>query len=146
MNTLNSLMDRAAQEGGEKTAYVIGDRRVTFSAVYQDVLCVAEGLRAAGVKKGERVAIVHRNAPEFVVAYFALNRLGAIAVPINFMVQKPDELAYMLRDCGALGVVTQEEFLPGLLGAAEKCPTLKALWVTDQSPEEISHPIVQEFA
>jgi long-chain acyl-CoA synthetase len=146
MNTLNSLLDRSVQEGGEKTAYVIGARRVTFAAVYEDVLSVAEGLRAEGVKKGDRVAIVHRNAPEFVVAYFALSRLGAIAVPINFMVQKPDELAYMLRDSGALGVVTQEEFLPGLRGAAEKCPTLKALWVTDESPEEISHPIVKDFA
>jgi long-chain acyl-CoA synthetase len=146
MNTLNSLMDRAVQEGGEKVAYVIGDRRVTYSAVYQDVLSIAEGLRAEGVKKGDRVAIVHRNAPEFVVAYFALSRLGAIAVPINFLVTKPDDLAYMLRDSGALGVFTQEEFLPGLLAAVEKCPTLKALWVTDQSPEEISHPIVKEFA
>jgi long-chain acyl-CoA synthetase len=146
MTTLNGLLDRAAQEGGENTAYVIGERRLSFAAIYEEVLSVAEGLRAEGVRKGDRVAIVHRNGPEFVAAYFALSRLGAIAVPINFLVQKPDELAYMLRDCGALGVVTQEEFLPGLLGAAEKCPTLKALWVTDQSPEEISRPIVQEFA
>jgi len=146
MTTLNALLDRSAQEGGEKTAYVFGDRRLTFSSVYREVLSVAEGLRAEGVAKGDRVAIVHRNGPEFVAAYFALNRLGAIAVPINFLVQKPDELAYMLRDCGALGVVTQAEFLPGLIGAAAKCPALKALWITDESPKEISHPIVKEFA
>lgn len=146
MTTLNGLLDRAAQEGGEKTAYVMGARRLSFAQVYADVLSVAEGLRAEGVQKGDRVAIVHRNGPEFVSAYFALSRLGAIAVPINFMVQKPDELAYMLRDCGALGVVTQAEFLPGLLGAAAKCPSLKALWLTDASPKEISQPIVKEFA
>ncbi len=147
MTTLNGLLDRAAQEGGEKTAYVIGARRLSFAQVYADVLSVAEGLRAEGVRKGDRVAIVHRNGPEFVVAYFALSRLGAIAVPINFMVQKPDELAYMLRDCGALGVVTQAEFLPGLLGAAAKCPALKALWLTDESPKgDISNPIAREFA
>jgi long-chain acyl-CoA synthetase len=131
MSTLNRLLDRAAQEGGEKASLVHGERVLTFSEVRAEVLSVAEGLRRSGVAKGDRVAIVHRNAPEFVVAYFALNRLGAVAVPINFMVQKADELAYMLKDCAAVGAVTQTEFLPGLEGAAAKCPALKALWVTD---------------
>ena len=131
MSTLNALLDRAAQEGGEKTAFIFGASSTSFLDLRREVLVVAEGLRRAGVVKGERVAIVHRNAPEFVTAYFALNRLGAIAVPINFMVQKADELAYMLNDCGAVGVVAQTDFLPGLTGAALKCPGLKTIWVTD---------------
>mgnify|MGYP001582764152 CR=1 FL=1 len=140
MATLNSLLDRAAQEGGEKTALVCGDSRRTFAGLRAEILSVAAGLRRAGVAQGDRVAIVHRNSPEFVIAYFALSRLGAIAVPINFMVSKADELAYMLGDCGAVGIVTQAEFLPGLLGAAKKCPALKALWVTDEAPREGLNP------
>ncbi|MBI3288227.1 MAG: long-chain-fatty-acid--CoA ligase [Elusimicrobia bacterium] len=142
MPTLNALLDRSAQEGGEKTAIVFGEREVSFLQVRHEVLAVAEGLRRAGIVKGDRVAIVHRNAPEFVVAYFALNRLGAIAVPINFMVQKADELAYMLNDCGAAGVFTQTDFLPGLTAAAPKCPALKAIWVTDHSgvPSDVVRP------
>jgi long-chain acyl-CoA synthetase len=131
MGTLNGMLDRAAQEGSSKPSLVMGERVLSFADVHDEVLSVAEGLRRAGVVKGDRVAIVHRNAPEFVVAYFAINRLGAIAVPINFMVQKADELAYMLKDCAAVGAFTQKEFLPGLKGAAAKCPALKALWVTD---------------
>jgi long-chain acyl-CoA synthetase len=131
MPTLNALLDRAAQEGGERTALVFGDRETSFLDLRREVLQLAEGLRRFGIAKGDRVAIVHRNDPEFVRAYFALNRLGAIAVPINFMVQKPDELAYMLNDCAAKGVFTQSEFLKGLTGAAEKAPSVKALWVTD---------------
>ena len=134
MSTLNALLDRSAQEGGGKTALVFGDREATFLDLRRETLAVAEGLRRAGIAKGDRVAIVHRNAPEFIVAYFAISRLGAIAVPINFMVQKADELAYMLGDCGAKGVVTQNDFLPGLTGAAAKCPGLRALWVTDAIP------------
>jgi len=133
MSTLNAMLDRSAQEGGEKTALVFGEREVSFLALRQEVLSIAEGLRRAGISKGDRVAIVHRNAPEFVVAYFAVNHLGAIAVPINFMVQKADELAYMLGDCGAKGVFTQSDFLPGLTSAAAKCAALKHLWVTDPS-------------
>lgn len=131
MSTLNALLDRSTQEGGGKTALLFGEREVSFLALRQEVLAIAEGLRRAGIAKGDRVAIVHRNAPEFIVAYFAINRLGAIAVPINFMVQKADELAYMLGDCGAKGVFTQSDFLPGLTAAAAKCGALEKLWVTD---------------
>ena len=145
MSTLNSMLDRSAQEGGEKTFLVHEDRALSFAAVYAEVRSVAEGLRLRGIRKGDRVAIVHRNAPEFVIAYFAINRLGAIAVPINFMVQKADELAYMLKDSGAAGVVTQREFLPGLTGAVAKCPALKALWVTDYEPKPGLPSVVRGF-
>ena len=131
MSTLNALLDRSAQEGGEKTAIVFGAREISFLELRREVLQIAEGLHREGVVKGDRIAIVHRNGPEFVAAYFAANRLGAIAVPINFMVSKADELAFMLNDCAAKGVITQTEFLKGLTGAAEKCPALKALWVSD---------------
>lgn len=145
MSTLNRLLDRAAQEGGAKPSLVHGDRVLSFQEVRDQVLSVAEGLRRFGLRKGDRVAIVHRNAPEFVIAYFAANRLGAIAVPINFMVQKADELAYMLNDSGAVGAFTQSEFLKGMTAAAEKCPGLKALWVTDLDPERAPAGLVRDF-
>ncbi len=146
MATLNGLLDRAAQEGGERTFLVHGERSYSFSQVRGDALSVAEGLRRAGVRKGDRVAIVHRNAPEFVSAYFALSRLGAIAVPLNFMVRKADELAYMLNDCGAVGAVTQAEFLPGMTAAAAKCPALKTLWVTDPTTRHGRPEIARDFS
>lgn len=143
MSTLNALLDRSAQEGGGKTAIVFGEREVTFLDLRREVLEIAEGLRRAGIAKGDRVAIVHRNAPEFIVAYFALNRLGATAVPINFMVSKADELAYMLADCGAKGAFTQNEFLPGLTAAAAKCGSLEKLWVTDSAVAE--SPLIRPY-
>ena len=146
MTTLNGLLDRAAQEGGERKFLVQGDRALGFNEVRAAVLSVAEGLKRFGVAKGDRVAIVHRNAPEFMIAYFALSRLGAIAVPINFMVQKPDELAYMLNDSACVGAVTQAEFLPGLSTAAAKCPGLKALWLTDFDGKAGTCPIARDFS
>jgi long-chain acyl-CoA synthetase len=131
MKTLNDVLDQAAEKFPNKACYVTADRTMTFSELRENVLRAASGFAANGVRREACVAIVHRNSPEFVIAYFALNRIGAIAVPINFMVQKPDELAYMLNDCKSLGVVTQREFLKGLRGAAQKTPTLKRLWVTD---------------
>ena len=131
MKTLNDLVDQTAEESSGRPFLVTADSSLTYGEFRERVLRTAAGFAAAGVTKGSCVAIIHRNSPHFVVAYFALTRLGAVAVPINFMVQKADELAYMLNDCKAVGLVTAKEFLKGTRGAAAKTPTLKHLWVTD---------------
>ena len=131
IKTLNDLLDQAAENARDKVVFATADEEITFGELRRRVLATTSGLAARGISRGQCVAIVHRNSPHFVTAYLALSRLGAIAVPINFMVQKADELAYMLNDCAAVGVLTQREFLKGLRGAKEKCPKLKTLWVTD---------------
>ncbi len=131
LRTLNDLLDDAAQTVGSRVYLAEPERETTFAQMRQAALATAAGLQAAGVKKGDCVAIVHRNSRFFVQAYLALSRLGAVAVPINFMVQKADELAYMLNDCGAKGVVTQREFLRGLRAARAKALGVERLWVTD---------------
>src|SRR5437773_299726 len=68
MATLNALLDRSAQEGGEKTALVFGDREVSFLALRQEILEIAEGLRRQGIVNGDRIPIVHRNTPASVDA------------------------------------------------------------------------------
>lgn len=133
MTTLNHLLDASAAENGGRACLVTFTETVTFAQLRERVLKTAAGFAAAGIKKGDCVAIVHRNSPYFVEAYFGLSRLGAVAVPINFMVQKADELAYMLNDCRAVGVVTQKEFTKGVKGAVEKTPTVKQVWITDET-------------
>jgi long-chain acyl-CoA synthetase len=133
MKTLNDLLDRAAREDGHRAALVTLDETINYSELKERVMKAAAGFSAAGVKKGDCVAIVHRNSPYFVEAYFALARLGAIAVPINFMVQKAEELAYMFNDSRAVGVVTQKEFIKGVKGAVAKTPTIKNTWITDDT-------------
>lgn len=135
LKTLNDLLDQAAAGAPEKPFLVTAQESLTYGDFRRRVLELSAGLAAKGVARGSCVAIVHRNSPRFVEAYFALARLGAIAVPINFMVQKPEELAYMLCDCKAFGVVTQKEFLKGLRGAAQRSPSLRHLWVTDMEGE-----------
>lgn len=138
IKTLNDMLERAAREDGGRVYTATADESLTFGEFHRAVLETAAGFAAAGVQSGQCVAIVHRNSPHFISAYFALTRLGAVAVPINFMVQKAEELAYMLNDCGAVGVVTQKEFLKGLRGAADMAPRVKKLWVTDLEPNPSS--------
>ncbi|MCX5794170.1 MAG: long-chain-fatty-acid--CoA ligase [Elusimicrobia bacterium] len=135
--TLNDLLDAAAERQPPAGGLSTPDERLSYRDLRSRVLRTAAGMQAAGVAKGDRVALVLRNGIPFVVSYFALARLGAAAVPINFMVQKPEDLGFMLKDCGAKAAVTAAEFLPGLRLAQKQAGALKAIWVVDESgPDE----------
>ena len=98
--TLGDLLRRTARRVPNKRAVVCGD--VTWTYAEFDALCarLAGGLAARGIVKGERVAILARNSHAFCALRFALARLGAVLVPINFMLNA-DEVAYVLRHAGA---------------------------------------------
>ncbi|MFA6002735.1 MAG: long-chain-fatty-acid--CoA ligase [Elusimicrobiota bacterium] len=138
IRTLNDLVDSAARHRGRHPSIVTLEESLSYQELRQQILHAAAGMHAAGIKRGDCVAIVHRNGTPFIASYFALARLGAIAVPINFMVQKPDDLAYMLNDCRAIAAVTQEEFLPGLRRALRQTPNIRRIWISD--PGENSRP------
>ncbi len=69
---------------------------------------LATALRAAGIAKGDRVAIYLPNVPEFAISYYAIQKLGAIAVSIN-SIFKTEEVRFLLDDSGARAVVTVDE-------------------------------------
>jgi benzoate-CoA ligase family protein len=64
-------------------------------------------LRDRGVRPGDRVALVLRDSPRFIAAFLGAAKLGAIPVPLS-TVARPDELAFMVRDCGATLVLDDE--------------------------------------
>ena len=107
--TLDQLLDWAAERFPDRP-YVIGPAR-TFS--YADMVAwskrLAAGLEAAGVRHGDHVAIVMANQPEFVALKFAIARVGATCIPINFL-NRRDELGYVLRQSDASLLVTMDRF------------------------------------
>ncbi len=133
--TLNALLDETAARFPRRPALVTADEELDFAGLKDRVARAAAAFAARGIQRGDCVSIVLRNSIDFVVSYFGLVRLGATAVPINFMVQKPEELRYMLNDCGAVGVVTQKEFLKGIVAAKASLPRLKSLWCADGADE-----------
>ena len=98
--TLADLLRRTAKRFPGKTAIICGD--TTWSYATFEALCdrLAAGLASRGVAKGARVAILSRNSHAFAALRFALARLGAVLVPINFML-KAEEAAFILRHAGA---------------------------------------------
>ncbi|MCW6531730.1 AMP-binding protein [Sphingomonas sp. MMSM20] len=93
---------------GEALATIYEDERVSYEAQFRAIAALATDLRARGVAKGDRVAITMRNLPEWVVAFFAITSIGAIAVPLNAW-WTGDELAYGLSDSGAKVLISDDE-------------------------------------
>jgi fatty-acyl-CoA synthase len=95
---------------------------------------LAAGLAAQGVLKGDRIAVLARNSHAFATLRFALARLGAVLVPINFML-KADEAAYILRHAGARLLAT-DSGLASLARAAAALDTRveQLLWLPGEQP------------
>jgi fatty-acyl-CoA synthase len=110
-HTLGDLLRRSAARVPGKTALRHRDRSYTYAELDTAVDRTANALAARGVARGDRVALLSHNDDGYVVLTFALARLGAIAVPVNFMLQA-GEVAYILEHSGATGVVVEAALLP----------------------------------
>jgi fatty-acyl-CoA synthase len=115
--TLGDLLHRSAARSPHKLAIVCGETRWTYAEFDGVAGRVAAGLAQRGIAKGARVAILARNSHAFAALRFALARLGAVLVPINFML-KADEAAYILRHAGATMLATDSELAPLARAAA----------------------------
>ncbi|HUI28237.1 MAG TPA: long-chain-fatty-acid--CoA ligase [Candidatus Kryptonia bacterium] len=83
MLLLGDILRRHAAVRGDKTAYVVGDDRVTYRAFHTRSNQLARALQRLGVRRGDRVAVMANNRVEYPLIYFAAVKLGAIVVPIN---------------------------------------------------------------
>lgn len=83
--TVGQLLTRLASALPDQEAVVYHQHnlRWTFSALEQEARLVARGLIAAGVERGDRVAVWATNVPEWIVLQFALAKVGAILVTVN---------------------------------------------------------------
>jgi acyl-CoA synthetase (AMP-forming)/AMP-acid ligase II len=97
------LLRRSARRSSDKTAIVYRKVRQSYADLDRAVNRTANALAARGVSAGERVALHSPNSYGFVVASLALARLGAIVVPVNFMLGA-DEVAFVLEHSGAIGL------------------------------------------
>ena len=87
---------------------VYGDERVTYADAHRDARRVAGWLRAQGVQQGDRVALATRNLPEWVVAFWAAQAIGAVTVPLNAW-WTGAELAYGLADSGSVALFVDDD-------------------------------------
>ena len=140
--SLRSVVEAARAHGG-KDFLVYEDERVTFEAFYRAVSAFARKLQEDGVGKGDRVAIIMRNLPEWVVAFYAASSLGAIVTPLNAWWTGP-ELEYGLTDSGTKVAIMDAERYQRMVEHFPNCPDLVRVYVS-REVEEIAHPWVSKL-
>ncbi len=108
LETLGEVLPASADQFGNKTALVAGDRRFSFTELNELSNRLANGLRGIGVEAGDRVTLYAPNSWEWVVSYHAIHKLGAVANPINVMLT-PEEVGFVVKDCGAKALIASRE-------------------------------------
>lgn len=107
---ISDVLRLAASKVPGKLALVYRHCRYSYAELDAAVNTMANALCARGVRRGDRIALLSHNNDGYVIAYFSLARLGAISVPVNFMLNA-SEIAYILRHCGASGVVAEDRLV-----------------------------------
>jgi long-chain acyl-CoA synthetase len=126
--TLAELVGDVAQRDGGKPALIFADTPISYADLNSRIERTANGLAARRIAKGDRVALLVPNIPEFVVAYYAILRCGAIVVPINVL-YKAEEIAYVLQDSEAKAFILFGGFAPQGIAGAEKAPSVSSVIV-----------------
>jgi long-chain acyl-CoA synthetase len=135
------LIQSRAQKDREFLIYE--DDRVTYEAFYRATLKLAQELRAQGVQKGDRVAVVMRNLPEWPVSFFAATVCGAIVTPLNAWWTGP-ELEYGLMNSGAKIALVDGERYGRIADCIDRCPDLAHVYVA-RATDATAHPKVSRL-
>jgi acyl-CoA synthetase (AMP-forming)/AMP-acid ligase II len=135
---LNELLPKAVKLYPDSEAVVCGEDRYTYKAFGERVWRLCHGLLDQGVRKGDRIAILHQNTHEYLEVYFASAHVGAILVSLNFRLS-PKELAMILNDCGASLLIAQSVFAEMVEKTIFLAPEVKTIvWTRDLNDGERS--------
>ncbi|ASS74829.1 long-chain fatty acid--CoA ligase [Tumebacillus algifaecis] len=121
---LSTNLRQTAQTTPDVTALLYLDQKISYRELNADVDRFAAGLAARGIGKGSKVALLLGNSPDFVIAYYAIVRLGGVAVPVNPL-YTPGEIQFILADCGIEAVIAVGQMAPLAPMVLKMLPTCK---------------------
>jgi long-chain acyl-CoA synthetase len=134
LDHLGQVLPHGAARYGDKTALIFQGRAFSYHELHDLSGRLANGLRGFGVQQGDRVTLYTQNCWEYVVSYFAIARLGAIINPLNVMLT-PDEVRYVVDDCGARVVLASSAKGATLLDALANSSVQELVLFGDDVPD-----------
>ena len=137
MKLLHDLIAASAERLPDQTALYAGSATASYAELAQLVGNVANGLRALGVARKDRVAIFLPKTVENVAAMFGASAAGAVFVPVNPVLKAP-QVAHILRDSGARVLITSTSRVEGLVEVLGSCPELRDVVLTDDPCEVVT--------
>lgn len=132
--TLQQLLEETVQRFPDHTVIifpgVLGDAyRLSYQELNRQANQLANALIDLGVKKGDRVALLMPNCPQFVISYYAVLKVGGIVVATNPL-YSPREMEFQLKDCGAETIIVLSLFYRTIAALKERT-SLRNLVVTN---------------
>jgi long-chain acyl-CoA synthetase len=132
---LAKLAEDRVKEQGERPSLIFEDREITNVEMVRIARKLGRALQDLGVRKGDRVILQMPNCPEVLQGFQAVWRIGAVVVPINYLVGEA-ETAYIYEDSGAKVVISSLAFLPKIRAARARVPSLETVILIDPEVPE----------
>src|SRR4030042_6542191 len=123
----------------DREAVVYGDTRLTYKQFNSRINKLAHAFLGRGIKKGGKVAILAFNCNQFLEAYYALGKVGGVAVPLNFRLH-PEELTYIVNNSGAEAFIVGVAFVETVKGMQNDLLNVKHyISITEQPVDGMLH-------
>ncbi|TVQ38095.1 MAG: acyl-CoA synthetase [Spirochaetaceae bacterium] len=128
---LGRMLEEMARKQKKRQALLFDNREVSYRELDENANKIANGLQSLGITRGDRVAMMLPNIPDFVYSFFGIQKLGAVAVPFNTM-YKGREIIHILNDCEAKAIITMTNFANLINEIQEDVPSLQHIILTGQ--------------
>lgn len=128
---IHHMLRASAERTPEKEALIHAKERLSYREVYSRTLGLAQGLRNAGLARGDRIGIYLEASVQQVISIFGISAAGGVYVPINGTLF-PDQVAHIAKDCGMKGLITSRKKLGSLAEVLPQMPSLEFLVLTEE--------------
>ena len=142
--TIHRVLKDKVQQYGDREFFRYLGKSFSFEDLERESNKVAKGLQSQGIKKGDKVAIVMKNRPEFLFIWFGLCKLGAIEVPIN-TAHRGSILTYMIDHADCRFLIVESPFLDRVTPVLKDLPTVEKVVVlsdSDEPPPSLDKPVL----
>jgi acyl-CoA synthetase (AMP-forming)/AMP-acid ligase II len=143
--SVHQLVEGSARSAGDRPALTYRNDTLTYAQLWDSVRAVGSGLLGLGVARGDRVGVFLEKRLETVQVIFGTSAAGGAFVPVNPLL-RPQQVAYVLRDCGVRVLVTSADRLELLREELTACEQLAHVIVVDahgevQAPEDAGYTV-----
>jgi fatty-acyl-CoA synthase len=118
-DTIGDMARRAATKYGNKTAIIFRDLKLSFYDLEKEARRFANLMTRYGIRKGDRVAVYAYNSHYYPISFLGLAKIGAIQVPINFMLNA-DEISYIVNHSGSRIFIVEDILYPTIKDSMPK--------------------------
>lgn len=137
--TIPLLLEEQARQEPDRVMIIYGAEEITYQSMYERAGSVAANLKVAGIREGDKIAIMMDNCLEYLYCFLGFGRIGAIMVPINPALTQ-EEYSYVIGHSEARALVVRAETLAQMGDVKSKIPQIEFIYVVGDSEDANTLP------